>query len=742
MKHLLASYFLAFSCFVSINAHSQVNQLWGLTSQGGSNSGGTLFSYQVSNNIFADRTDLSTTTGNNPLGGLLLYNNKYYGTTRQGGTNNGGVIFQWDPEVNLYTNRVNLSTSVTGSAPTGNLVPYNGKLYGMTTVGGAFFNNGVIFEWDPSTNIYTKKIEFTGTSGVVLGKNPYGSLVLNANKFYGMTNNGGANNLGVIFSWDPVANTYTKLYDFVLSTGGSPQGSLVVYNNKLYGTTQKGGAGAVSGNGVIFQYDISTNTYTKKVDLLSATGQSPYGDLVIYNSKMYGVTAAGGSTNQGIIFEWDTLTNVCTKKIDMTITGGANPNGSLVLFNNKFYGMTNSGGTGTPANGVIFEWDPASNIYTNKYNFSTTTGANPERGALIVVPASVARGTFTTCETALPVTITNANNNSWVPILDTKGDVVAEINANGNVLGTVSTKFYTQNSHVREDVDHKLYLNRNLNIIPQNLPATNVSLRLYIKKYELDSLVLGLNSLGQPSGAGNITQVDVFKNNTNICQSLGTGTARPKGAIVTAYYQDYYFTVNDSLRGSFYFAANSLLTLLPINIEYFSGVHQANRNSLIWKTTCSKAISFEVERSANGRIFEKLQTINTEAECGREMNFTDHNPLPEQNYYRLKLIENGSFLKYSNVIELQGDNKELNVSITPSIISASTANVWVTSKKAGAVDLYVIDLQGRMLIHKTKAISIGITSVSLDLGSIPPGVYQVYGDCNNVRSSVQRFIKQ
>ena len=45
-----------------------------------------------------------------------------------------------------------------GSAPTGSLCLFGSKFYGMTNQGGSA-NKGVIFEWDPVTNIYTKKIK-------------------------------------------------------------------------------------------------------------------------------------------------------------------------------------------------------------------------------------------------------------------------------------------------------------------------------------------------------------------------------------------------------------------------------------------------------------------------------------------------------------------------------------------------------------------------------------------------------
>lgn len=45
-----------------------------------------------------------------------------------------------------------------GSYPLGGLVlAASGKLYGVTATGGAF-DAGVIFEYDPATNIYTKNL--------------------------------------------------------------------------------------------------------------------------------------------------------------------------------------------------------------------------------------------------------------------------------------------------------------------------------------------------------------------------------------------------------------------------------------------------------------------------------------------------------------------------------------------------------------------------------------------------------
>ena len=70
---------------------------------------------------------------------------------------------------------------------------------------------GVLFQYDPATSIYTKKLDFTGDAN---GRHPFGSLIQASDgKLYGMTLSGGTNDLGVLFQYDPVTSTYTKKLD-------------------------------------------------------------------------------------------------------------------------------------------------------------------------------------------------------------------------------------------------------------------------------------------------------------------------------------------------------------------------------------------------------------------------------------------------------------------------------------------------------------------------------------------------
>jgi len=149
-------------------------------------------------------------------------------------------------------------------------------------------------------------------------------------------------------------------------------------DGKLYGGAQGGGT---SDNGVIFEYDPSSDIYTKKHDFGGTNGSWPSGFLTLSGGKLYGTAQSDGSNYWGVIFEWDPLTNIYTKKYDFDGTNGSNAFSGLTLSDGKFYSMTSQGGaTGL---GVFFEWDPAANIYTKEFDLSTSVGYLPSGSFLL-----------------------------------------------------------------------------------------------------------------------------------------------------------------------------------------------------------------------------------------------------------------------------------------------------------------------------------------------------------------------
>ncbi len=79
-------------------------------------------------------------------------------------------------------------------------------LYALTSSGGSN-SKGAIIKYDASSNLLTADYHFSGPDGAA----PQGSLLQASNGLlYGMARDGGVNNLGVIFSYDPCTNTYSN----------------------------------------------------------------------------------------------------------------------------------------------------------------------------------------------------------------------------------------------------------------------------------------------------------------------------------------------------------------------------------------------------------------------------------------------------------------------------------------------------------------------------------------------------
>ncbi len=88
----------------------------------------------------------------------------------------------------------------------------------MTELGGAN-NDGTIFSIPATGGSPTTLLSFNGTDGA----NPYGSLMLSGSTLYGMTENGGASGVGTIFSIPATGGTLTTLHSFTgIYDGGRP----------------------------------------------------------------------------------------------------------------------------------------------------------------------------------------------------------------------------------------------------------------------------------------------------------------------------------------------------------------------------------------------------------------------------------------------------------------------------------------------------------------------------------------
>ena len=168
----------------------------------------------------------------------------------------------------------------------------------------------------------------------------------NPTEFWGATGIGGSG-LGTFFKTDNNGNNLIVVDSLSGNKGKEPSGTLTLgTNGKIYAVASSGG---VYNNGTLIECDPAANkgTITKKIDFnRTVNGARPeFAPVEADNGKLYGTTKEGGTGNVGIIYEYEPSTGTFTKKFDFALYDGANPNGLVKASNNKLYGLTEYGGT-------------------------------------------------------------------------------------------------------------------------------------------------------------------------------------------------------------------------------------------------------------------------------------------------------------------------------------------------------------------------------------------------------------
>jgi gliding motility-associated-like protein len=354
--------------------------LYGMTTQGGSGSYGTLFKIKTDGTGFAVLLNFIDTNGSNAFGTPFYDGTYLYGMTSTGGTSSRGTLFRIKPDGSGYLRLLNFNGIGNGSSPYGSVFSDGTFLYGMTISGGAN-NRGTIFKIGPDGAGFSKLFDFT--TGVATGGSPTGSLVSDGTFLYGATADFGANSRGTIFKIKTDGTGFVKLLDNDIGTYGlSAEGTLIFVGTTLYGVKSGYSNGAAPFySGSMYKINTDGSGYAKLVSF-NITGEHPLGSLVLAGGFLYGTTSDGGLLGGGTIFKIKPDGTSYAKVLDFDrITNGSNPVGRLIFDGTFFYGLTNSGGAHD--NGTVFKILPDGTGYVKLFDFDFATTGNSPTGSLI-----------------------------------------------------------------------------------------------------------------------------------------------------------------------------------------------------------------------------------------------------------------------------------------------------------------------------------------------------------------------
>ncbi len=374
-------------CTPQDNLFSDGTFLYGMTSAGGTiiggtNNNGTIFKILPDGTGYAKLHDFDgLANGSGPSGGLISDGTFLYGMTYYGGTNDDGIIFKIMPDGTGFVKLLDFLLTFngpTGSNPSGSLISDGTYLYGMTDEGGTN-NDGILFKIMPDGTGYAKLLDFDDPT---TGGTPTGSLLIDGTFLYGMTN-GGSNNCGTIFRIMPDGSGFAKLFDFTGTPDGcSPFGSLISDGTFLYGMTWGDGTNLY---GTIFKIMPDGTGYAKLLDFAGTPdGGRPFGSLISDGTFLYGMTSLGGTIDLGTIFRIMPDGTEYAKLFDFDgLANGSGPSGGLISDGTFLYGMTGYGGTS--GCGTIFRFQQlGTGIAEDKVQSGFNVFPNPSNGKFTI----------------------------------------------------------------------------------------------------------------------------------------------------------------------------------------------------------------------------------------------------------------------------------------------------------------------------------------------------------------------
>lgn len=219
-----------------------------------------------------------------------------------------------------------------------------------------------------------------------------------------------------------------------------------------------------------------------------------------------------------------------------------------------------------------------------------------------------------------------------------------------------------------------------------------------------------------------------YKNgNKNLTVTIGepvVETDRTANKIITAGFQQSFNGV-----------------ALPVNLLSFTGRLVNNQTLLEWITAQEiHNDHFDVERSANGQVFEKIAVVkgHGDSQVPQTYHATDPSPYTGITFYRLKQVDADGHFVYSPVIFVRR-GEDISYLVYPNPATDKVITILHTPRAQQLVfDMY--DGTGRLVASKTIMSVEGANRFEWDISAYTHGAYFI--KCRNIALPVLKIVKE
>ncbi len=270
---------------------------------------------------------------------------------------------------------------------------------------------------------------------------------------------------------------------------------------------------------------------------------------------------------------------------------------------------------------------------------------------------------------SIPVVVIDAsNNNEWVNILDTDGNIVAAIHANGNNLGSVTTNLFISTNDfltvTSSQPDPNYYMKRTISIEPDVQPSSPVKVRLYYLLSEFNALKAADLSIGN---SGDLVSYQVSGQD---CSTQYTGEEGESIALQTSYHSSGEFVseMQVSSFSKFLIVSDAFSAGLPVELISFTASKVDETSLLRWSTASeTNNRGFSIEHSTDGDAWDEIGWIDGAGSSDekRDYSFVHDYPYAGSNYYRLKQVDYDGTTTFSEIKRVIVQSNEWSISLYP-----------------------------------------------------------------------------
>lgn len=182
----------------------------------------------------------------------------------------------------------------------------------------------------------------------------------------------------------------------------------------------------------------------------------------------------------------------------------------------------------------------------------------------------------------------------------------------------------------------------------------------------------------------------------------------------------------------------SNIIVLPITGLTLTVKLSGNTSLVNWKTLAEYNTShFEVERSTDGRNFYYLSSITAAGSSNTQRNYGHQDLLLTAGtyYYRIRSVDKDGRVSYSEIKSVVYKVKENQILVGPNPFT-TLVNI---SNLINVESVDLLDMTGRILFRKRLQ---NVTSTSLEMASLPAGMYQLKFIKNNGEFTTVKLVRQ